>query len=77
MTSFNINDYEPDVQQYMFDEWAAADNPMYRGEVYINTRGKVYRVLEDSMPGESYVKVEIQDKFGKYTGYRPKIILIS
>ena len=77
MTSFNINDYEPDVQQYMFDEWTAADLPMYAGEEYVNNRGKSYKVLRDAPEGDTYVYCQCLDKFGVYTGYRPKIVLVS
>lgn len=75
--NFDINDYEPNVQKYMKTEHDAAKTSMKSGEIYVNGRGITFRVLEDAPIGDTYVKVECYDKFGRYEGYRPKIVLIS
>ena len=75
--NFNLQDYEPDVQNYMIEESKKANLPMYKDEVYINWEGKVFLILEDSPAGNSYVKCTCKDKFGTYIGYRPKIVLTS
>lgn len=75
--NFDINNYEPDVKAYIRTEQAAANTSMKNGEIYVNGRGVTFRVLEDAPIGDTYVKVECYDKFGRYEGYRPKIVLIS
>ena len=77
MPSFDIKNYEKDVQDYIRSEWNAAKIPMYKGDKFINWQGKKFLVLEDSPVGNAYVKCSCSDKFGFYKGYRPKIVLVS
>lgn len=80
MVSFDPKDYTPDVQAYMRTEWLAADNPMYKGETYINTLGIEYEVLADAPAGNSHVRVKC-NYWNGISGYAireiPKIILCS
>lgn len=73
---FNIFEQPEDVQQYILDEWDAAQLPMYEGEVYVNTLGKSYRVLEDSKINDIYVKVTHEHLGGVAVRQVPKIILV-
>ena len=77
LDDWHIEDYEPDVQEYIKTEQAAADRLMTKDEIYINSKGIHFLVLKDAPIGDPYVKVKCIDNLGVYRGYRPKIVLIS
>lgn len=76
--AFNILEQPRDVQEYIYNEWLDADLFMQKGEIYCNTLGKVYVVLEDSLPGNIYVKVSNAQLEGRaISRLVPKTILVS
>lgn len=76
--SFNIFEQPEDVQRYAVDEYNAAQLHMFKNEIYVNTLGRQYRVLEDSPEGHSYVKVDHECNHGRaIQRLVPKIVLIS
>lgn len=74
---FSIEDYPFDVQYYILDEWDASQLKMFKDEVYVNTLGKTFRVLEDSPENEVYVRVVHEHHGGKAIRLVPKVVLVS
>lgn len=77
MSTYNLEDAPPDVQAYNISELDAAKYDMYKGEVYKNSLGYKYIVLEDSPRGKIEVKVYFPFSLGRAWRQVPKVVLIS
>lgn len=84
MNNFNIktcdldvNKYEPDVQNYIKQETEAEKIPMFKDDIFINSLGIAYKILEDAPQGCRFVRVKCNFNYGSAIREIPKIILIS
>lgn len=73
----DLTDYPPDVKTYMKDEAEAAKYDMSKGEIYKNSLGYMYKVIEDSPHGNMYVRVKFYFSLGTAIREVPKVVLIS
>ena len=72
-----LSEYTPDVKAYMIDEANAAKYDMSKGEIYKNSLGYMYKVIEDSPHGNTHVKVKFYFSLGTAIREVPKVVLIS
>lgn len=75
MQELELEDYEPDVQEFLLQQEEDASFAMYRGERYVNARGQHFIVLRNAPAGKVYVYV--QEKLNNGYAYRvlPKTLL--
>lgn len=73
----SINKYEPDVQNYIKQETEAEKIAMFKDDIFINSLGIAYKILEDAPQGCRFVRVKCNFNYGSIIREIPKIILIS
>lgn len=73
----DVEKYEKDVQEYSKMEYNAGSVSMKRNDIFTNSLGITYTVLEDAPEGDIYVRVACNFTYGSAIREIPKIILIS
>lgn len=74
----DFDSYTPEVQTFIQECWDMANFPMRKNEIYVNSKGYKYKVIEDALEEKFEVDVIQYLPFGqaKRTGVF-KLILIS
>ena len=73
---YDFNQYSPDVQQWLLQQIDDAMYDMKQGQLFRNSAGHNYKILEDSPAGNVYVKV-ISDYPVNSTRYIEKAVVLS
>ena len=74
---YDFNKYTPEVQRYILQQMDDSMYPMRKNEIYVNSTGKEYLVLEDSPAGEVYVKVRTNCFSGTAERWVAKTVIVS
>ena len=78
MVNFDINDYAPDVQEWIRNyEWPATNVEMKAKQKFVNSQDDVFLILEDSPAGHPLVKVGQILPFGRAIRYIHKSVVLA